>query len=166
MPVVSTFPTPCAEPGCGVATREPYCPDHLRAASRSTGKRAKTAERGYGGRHTKWRRRVLARDSHMCRGWGEDGGKVTVLEGDRCDDRAVHRGCWNEATIADHRVPLRLSLHGTKEQAIEVGRKVLDEAALVELMAAQDWRQWVRYSLSNGQALCSACHNLKTAEGL
>lgn len=166
---MTTFPTPCREPGCGKATREPYCPDHMRAAdrgnSRAEDNRPKTAVRGYGGRHRKWRRRVLARDRYRCVGWGEDGGKVTVLEGELCHDRDVHRGCWNEAVIADHRVPLRLSSIGTREQAEEIGRKVLDEAALVELLAAHDWRGWVRYALANGQAMCAECHNRKTAAG-
>ena len=31
--MTTAFPTPCREPGCGIATKEGFCPDHKRPSS-------------------------------------------------------------------------------------------------------------------------------------
>jgi 5-methylcytosine-specific restriction protein A len=84
---VKRLPTACNEPGCPELCLTRYCEKHSRKAWREIDeRRGKTAERGYGGRHRKWRQLVLARDSVCvtCKAVG----RITV------------------ATVADHIVPL------------------------------------------------------------
>jgi len=53
----------CGQPGCRELVDRGRCEKHRLAAHAADRQyRGKTAERGYGGRHVKWRRLVLARD--------------------------------------------------------------------------------------------------------
>lgn len=80
------MPTPCANPGCPEVTRERYCTAHAKAEQRRYDKqRGTAAERGYGYRWQKARKRFL-RDNPLC-SHCEKEGQVTP------------------ATVVDHIVP-------------------------------------------------------------
>lgn len=83
---------PCARPGCPTLVDRGYCAEHERQRQRTYDRsRGKTAERGYGAQHRKWRAMVLARDP-VC-----------------VDPYGVHaeRGEVVASTVADHIVPIR-----------------------------------------------------------
>lgn len=90
----SRAPHFCTYPGCPTLIRGPgsKCERHQRAERRRYDRaRGTSAERGYGGRHRRWRRMVLARDPVCVDPYG----------------RHAERGEVVPATVADHIVPLR-----------------------------------------------------------
>lgn len=57
---------PCPVPGCGKLTNGGQCPEHRLASEHARGK---TAERGYGEHHRRWRLLILHRDP-ICKACG------------------------------------------------------------------------------------------------
>jgi 5-methylcytosine-specific restriction protein A len=84
----------CQRPGCGNLCVNRYCPEHLiddsRKASRKRydARRGSASSRGYGRRHEKWRRLVIARDP-LC--------TINIL----CD-----KALPAPSMDADHKIPL------------------------------------------------------------
>lgn len=139
----AAFPHKCRRPECDRLTRQTYCAEHRWAKRAGEQDRGKTAARGYGGPHRRWRARVLAKG--LCTGWPY---------GTRCPERP---------TVADHIVPKDTA---TREQAVALARRYVGPAFALELEQADDWKRLLRFSLDNGQPMCAADHNRKTAEGL
>lgn len=80
---------PCPVPGCpGLVSEERGCSIHPGATGDGE-PRPNSAKRGYGQRHRKWRRMVLARQPTCADPFGRHGGRLVT------------------ATVADHIVPLR-----------------------------------------------------------
>lgn len=68
--------SPCCEPGCHALTRNSRCPTHQSEyRKRSDANRPSAQARGYGARHQRWRKAVLARDYYICRGCRREAGK-------------------------------------------------------------------------------------------
>jgi 5-methylcytosine-specific restriction enzyme A len=80
----------CCAPGCGALCDGPYCARHaatiLATRRQIDRQRGSASKRGYGRRHGRWRKMILARDP-LC--------KIAVL----CDGTAI-------STEADHIIPL------------------------------------------------------------
>lgn len=96
--------------------------------------------RGYGRRHEKFRRQVLARDP-IC---------TASIDG---------RRCHATATIAHHD-PIERSVSDLPyETAFPQVTRALTGPALHDFLGAASWRDWIRYSLFNGSGLCAGCHN-------
>lgn len=71
---------PCVQPGCGTLVPRGRCALHRQQHERY---REKVADRGYGGRHRRWRALILAREP-LC------------------------RDCGKPSTDADHIIPLSM----------------------------------------------------------
>lgn len=81
-------PHPCSKPGCAELVHERFCHVHaLSQERRERKRRGKTAERGYGARHRRWRKAVLRAAYGLC---------AMCLE----------VGKTTAATVADHIIPI------------------------------------------------------------
>lgn len=96
--MAQSLPTPCSHPTCPETSTERFCEGH-RSEKWEGDDRPNSAERGYGPRHRRWRKKVLARDP-LC---------VHCLE----------RGDTVPSTVADHITPWQ---RGGSKYALENGQ--------------------------------------------
>ncbi len=104
---------PCAEPGCPELTeRGGYCEEHRKPRRREHVE--KTAARGYGAAHRRWRKAVLARDP-LCVDCLGEGRSTLATDADHIDGdpfnrqlsngRGLCRKCHNRRTHGSEREP-------------------------------------------------------------
>lgn len=88
-------PRLCSIPGCIQLTEGAYCPDHIRKRPEVLADRARLSpsKRGYGRRHERWRRSVIARDP-LCKIGVICGGLAPSVEADHIVPLAAGGG-WS-----------------------------------------------------------------------
>ncbi len=80
---------PCSEPGCHALTKHGgYCPGHR--SRRWPKHQDKTAARGYGAAHRRWRRSVLLRDQ-QCVDCLAEGRTTNATDADHIDGNPFNR---------------------------------------------------------------------------
>lgn len=85
---------PCTEPGCPTLTKEGgYCKKHRKNQPRWQHEK-KTAARGYGGAHRRWRRAVLRRDP-LCVDCRARGRVAIATDADHIDGNPFNRALEN-----------------------------------------------------------------------